>query len=208
MKINLQNKTKTIFIVSIDDEIWGILPGRILRFFSIFPGQENHLPEENKAKLIGEIEKFNWEKLLNFLAYRERSVWECKNFLEQQFLATSLIEKLVNKARELRFVDDDRFARMYVRDLIAKSKNQKQIRSKLFEKHVPEKIVDSAISQNFSLQNKQQILKDNFTKAFRRFSDLPADTKKDKILNYLTRKGFSYGEVKELMEKEEFWKKN
>jgi len=114
MKINLQNKTKTIFIVSIDDEIWGILPARILRFFSIYPGQENHLPDENKTKLIREIENFNWEKLLNFLAYRERSLWECKNFLKQQLLSSSLIEELLKKAIELNFVNDERFAQIYV----------------------------------------------------------------------------------------------
>jgi regulatory protein len=202
MKIQLKNKTKTIFFVSIDNENWGTLPGKVLRFFSVYPGQECIFPDERKQELISEIEKYNWDRLLNFLAYRERSMWECYNFLKLQSLPSNLADKLIIKAKELNFVNDERFAEMYVQDLIAKNKNETQIRSKLIEKHVPEQIITSILSRELSQQNKQEILNANFQKAINRFSSFPAEQRKEKILNFLTRKGFSYWQVKEKMDKE------
>ena len=202
MKVKTKNKTKTIFIVSIDEEIWGTLPGRVLRFFSVLPDRENDIPDIKKTEIINEIEKYNWDKLLNFLAYRERSIWECKNFLKQQFLPSNVIEKLVKKAVENNFVNDERFAEMYVQDLIAKNKNENQIRSKLISKHISENVIEKNISEKLSSNNKKEILSANFKKAINRFYNLPTEKRKEKILNYLTRKGFSYWDVKQKMDEE------
>ncbi|MCF7792899.1 MAG: RecX family transcriptional regulator [Candidatus Cloacimonetes bacterium] len=202
MKVRTKNKTKTIFIVSIDEEIWGTLPARVLRFFSILPDRENDIPDIKKADIINEIEIFNWDKLLNFLAYRERSIWECKNFLKQQFLPSQLIEKLLKKAVEKNFVNDERFAEMYVQDLTSKNKNERQIRSKLIAKHIPENVAEKVISENFSVKNKEQVLSVNYQKAVSKFYSLPTQKRKEKILNYLTRKGFSYWDVKQKMDEE------
>ncbi len=202
MKIKLKNKTKTVFTVYIENEIWGTLPGRVLRFFSIFPDRENILPDEKKNELIQEIEKYHWNKLLNFLTYRERSVWECRNYLQQQQLSSPSIEKLLKKAMEKNFVNDKRFAEMYVQDLISKDRNEKQIRSKLMEKHIPQNLLETVISEQITSEQKSDILDANYKKAVSRFSCLPEEKRKEKILNYLTRKGFSYWEIKQEMEEE------
>lgn len=201
MRILLKSRSKNIFLVYINNEIWGTLPGRVLRFFSILPDQENILDDEKKNELTAEIEKYNWDKLLHFLAYRERSVWECKNFLKQQFLPSSIVKNLMTKAIEKNYVNDERFTEIYVQDLIIKKRNKKQIRVKLMEKHIPENIINSAISKHFDEQTEAEILSANFQKARQRYDSLPAEKRKEKILNYLTAKGFSYSEIKQTMEK-------
>ena len=200
MKIRIKSKTKTIFIVYTDSENWGILPLRILQIFSIYPGKETTLENEQLKELLLEIEKFAWDKLLNFLTYRERSRWEAKNYLKQLPLKNSICEKLVTKAVTKDFINDHRFTELYIEDLIEKDKNEKDIKQKLFEKHIPEVMINSMLSELFTPQKKEEVLIKNIEKALARFVQYKGRERREKILNYLSRKGFSYGEVKEKLE--------
>ncbi|MBL7148874.1 MAG: RecX family transcriptional regulator [Candidatus Cloacimonetes bacterium] len=200
MKIRIKSKTKTIFIVYADSEIWGILPLKILQIFSIYPGKETIISKEQAKELLLEIEKFAWDKLLNFLTYRERSCGEAKSYLKQLPLKNSIYEKLVTKAISADFINDRRFTEFYIEDLIEKSKNEKEIKQKLFEKHIPEVMIKSMLLELFTPQKKEEVLIKNIEKALARFIRYKGRERKEKILNYLSRKGFSYGEVKEKLE--------
>ncbi|MBC8415613.1 MAG: RecX family transcriptional regulator [Candidatus Cloacimonetes bacterium] len=200
MKIRIKSKTKTIFIVYADSEIWGILPLKILQIFSIYPGKETIISKEQAKELLLEIEKFAWDKLLNFLTYRERSCGEEKSYLKQLPLKNSIYEKLVTKAISADFINDRRFTEFYIEDLIEKSKNEKEIKQKLFEKHIPEVMIKSMLLELFTPQKKEEVLIKNIEKALARFIRYKGRERKEKILNYLSRKGFSYGEVKEKLE--------
>lgn len=197
MKIQLKNKTKTTFIISVNEEIWGILPAKILRFFSLHPEIDNDLPETEIDRILQEIEKYGWDRLLNFITYRERSIWECENFLKLLPLKKSLIEKLISKAKQMNFLKEERFAEIMVSDLLAKGKSKQEIRNKLYEKRVNSQIIDNVIQEQFSPDMEDKILTINFDKAMRSYLSLPAEKRKEKILNYLTRKGFPYWDVKE-----------
>jgi len=200
MKIKLKNKTKTTYIVSVEEETWGILPAKILRFFSLHPDIENDLPETEKKKILQEIEKYSWDRLLNFITYRERSTWECKNFLKLLPLKSDLIEKLLAKAIELNFLKDERFAEMLINDLLQKGKSKQEIKNKLYEKKVSLEIIENSLNEQFSSEVEDDLLNRNLDRAIRKYVSLPSEKRKEKILNYLTRKGFSYWEVKEKME--------
>jgi len=200
MKIRIKSKTKTIFIVYADNEIWGILSYKILQNFSIYPERETIITKEQSKELLLEIDKFAWDKLLNFLTFRERSCWEAKSYLKQLPLKNIICEKLVTKAISADFINDRRFAELYIEDLIEKSKNEKEIKQKLFEKHIPEVMIKSMLSLLFTPQKKEEILIKNIEKALARFVQYKGRERREKILNYLSRKGFSYGEVKEKLE--------
>jgi regulatory protein len=200
MKIRIKSKTKTIFIVYADNEIWGILPHKILQIFSIYLGKETTITNEQSKELLLEIEKFAWDKLLNFLTYRERSRWEAKNYLKQLPLKNSICEKLVTKAVTKDFINDHRFTELYIEALIEKDKNEKDIKQKLFGKHIPEVMINSMLLELFTPQKKEEVLIKNIEKALARFVQYNGRERREKILNYLSRKGFSYGEVKEKLE--------
>jgi regulatory protein len=203
MKIKLKNKSQSIYIIEIDGEIWGTLPGNVLRFFSLHPELENEFPAEKINELISEIEKFNWDKLLNFLTYRERSVWECRQFLKNNFLNHFLTEKLMEKAIDMKLVDDARFADLYVQDLLAKSRSRSEIRTSLVTKHLSEMLITEVLDKYITPEQMEEILHDNFLKAARRFGHLPCEKRREKILNYLIRKGFRYHEIIEEFKKNE-----
>ncbi len=202
MKIKIKDKSKTISFVFANDEIWGILPKKILHFFSLNSQTQIELNNKKWRELQQEIEKFAWDKLLNFLSYQERSVGECKNYLERLPLETNLIEKLAQKAISFNYVDDSRFAVLFVESLIGKNKNVLEIKNKLFEKQIKEKIICETIEKVYSKEKQDEILTINVKKALLRYSKFPDEEKIEKTLTYLTRRGFSYWEVKDKLEEE------
>jgi len=197
MKFRIKNKSKKIFIVYSEDIAWGILPEKILHFFSLDIEKEVELSKNKSNELRKQITIYAWDKLLNFLSYRERSIWECKLFLSQLPLDPEISAKLVKEAVSKNFVNDERFAELFVESLISKGKNPVEVKTKLFEKHIQEKIINRVFSEKYSIEIKEKILTENVQKVLFRFSKLSDKEKIEKCLNYLIRRGFSYYDVKE-----------
>ena len=86
MKLKTIKRTKTTSIVLANDEYWGILPDRILHFYCKGQLECFEISDEEAAKLLEKIKKLSWNKLLDYLAYRERSLVNAKNsFLKRYF---------------------------------------------------------------------------------------------------------------------------
>lgn len=198
MKLKTIKRTKTTSIVLANNEYWGILPDKILHFYCKDQLEYFELSDEDAAKLLEEINKQSWNKLLDYLAYRERSFGECSEFLSKKiFLKKELHPALLEKAISLNFINDNRFAEMLTDDLIRNSKSRVEIKNKLYSKKINENIISSILQTKFNSKIANEILEVNINKAKRRFSNLKKNEQNEKILNYLTRKGFAYWEVKE-----------
>ncbi|MCK5050143.1 MAG: RecX family transcriptional regulator [Candidatus Cloacimonetes bacterium] len=200
MKLKTIKRTKTTSIVLANDEYWGILPDKILHFYCKGQLEYFELSDDVAAKLLEEIRKLSWNKLLDYLAYCERSYGECDEFLSRKiFLKKELQPTLLRKAVSLNFINDTRFAEMLTENLIRNSKSRVEIKNKLYAKKINEKIISDILQKKIDSKTADEILEANFKKAKRRFSKLKKNERNEKILNYLTRKGFSYWEVKEKM---------
>jgi len=201
MKIRIKNKSKSIYIVFINDDIWGILPKKILHFFHILPEKELNLTNEEIKELKVEIEKFAWNKFCNYLSYRERSFGESKTYLSNLPLNQNIVKKLLDKAISYNYINEKRFAELYVDSLIQKGKNVREAKAKLIAKHINSDIINETISSYYSPNIQKEILKKNINKVFTRYSNFPQEIRKQKCLNNLTQKGFSYWEIKEILDK-------
>ena len=198
MKLKTIKRTKTTSIVLANDEYWGILPDKILHFYCKGQLEYFELSDEDAAKLLEEINKQSWNKLLDYLVYRERSFGECSEFLSKKiFLKKELQPALLEKAISLNFINDNRFAEMLTDDLIRNSKSKVEIKNKLYSKRINENIISNILQKKFDSKIANEVLEVNINKAKRRFSNLKKNEQNEKILNYLTRKGFAYWEVKE-----------
>ena len=195
-KIQIKNKSKTVYILKVDDKIWGILPSKILRFFSLKSGY-SQVNDELMEKLKKEIEKYSWEKLLNYISYRERSVWECGNYLNLLPLKSEISGKLIQKAVKLNLIDNERFAELYVQDLIRKGKNKREISIKLMEKKIAFTMIQRIFDKYFTSEKQNEILEKNIFKALKKYAGFSKKERKEKCLNYLSRRGFSYSEINE-----------
>jgi regulatory protein len=201
-RIKTKRKSKTLFTVFENENPWGVLPEKILHFFLLIPDQEVEIDEEKFAELISEMEKYAWGRLLNYLSYQERSKFECFNYLENLPLRSEIADKLIQRAISLNHINESRLCKIYIGDLQEKSKSFLEIKNKLRAKGVNREIIEKALDQFYDPNKEESILKELINKVERKYSYLPVRTRKEKILNYLTRKGFSYWKVKDLISNE------
>mgnify|MGYP006421081723 FL=1 len=196
MKIKTRKKSKTISIISCDNENWGILSDKILQ--TILANFHDEVSVEISEKLLSEIEKTAWNKFLDFLSYRERSSGECKVFLSTKlFLRKDIQSRFIKKVTFLKYLNDERFAEMFVEELLRKGKSKREISQKLFQKKIPENIINQILAEKFTLQKQAEIIQQNIEKAKQKYARFPEKTKREKIINYLYRRGFSYTEITE-----------
>ena len=86
---------------------------------------------------------------------------------------------------------------MFTDDLIRNSKSRVEIKNKLYAKRINENIILNILQKKFDSKIADEVLEANIRKEKRRFANLTENKRYEKILNYLTRKGFTYWEVKE-----------
>ena len=71
MKITLKEKSKTLFFVYFDDVAWGILPRKKLQAFLHLDLHNIEFNENQINELIKKIKSYAWNKLLDYLSYKE-----------------------------------------------------------------------------------------------------------------------------------------
>ncbi len=196
MKIKTRKKSKTISIISYDNENWGILSDKILQ--TILGNFNDKISPEIGEKLLSEIEKFTWNKFLDFLSYRERSRGECEVFLSTKlFLRKNIQSKFIEEVISRKFLNDERFAEIYVDELLRKGKSRREIIQKLFQKRISENIINQLLFEKFTPQKRDEIIQQNIEKAKQKYARFSEEEKREKILNYLCRRGFLYAEIRE-----------
>ncbi|MDY6915221.1 MAG: RecX family transcriptional regulator [Candidatus Cloacimonadota bacterium] len=201
MNLKLKNKSKTIYWIYFDDDIWGILPGKVLHFFDLTQAGEYDIDNTSYQKIQNELEKFAWEKLLKYLAYKERSRKECEQYLKKLGFRPKLIEKLLQRSEKYNYINEKRFAELFCQNQIGKGKSQREVKTKLFSKGIDEKLINQVLTENYSQQKKEEILEKNIKKAIRKYSNLEERKRKEKIINYMVRKGFGYYDIIEKLDK-------
>lgn len=194
LKINLKAKTKTQFIIRIEEKTWGVLPRGILQVFLNPNDEETEITTEQFIEIRKEITKFSWNRLLDYLAYRERSVLECRNFLRSIFLDEDVINTLIEKAETFNYLKDRRFAELFMESLIEKNKSSREITNKLRIKGIENTIIEELLEQYYR-EKEDEIIRNNINKSILRYKRFSQKERKEKIVAYLARKGFSYYKI-------------
>ena len=194
MKITLKEKSKTLFFVYFDDVAWGILPRKKLQAFLHLDLHNIEFNENQINELIKKIKSYAWNKLLDYLSYRERSVQECYEYLKKMYLNHDLSDNLIQRAKDLNYLSNDRFAELYIESLINKGKSRSEIISKLKIKGITSATINKYLDEMYS-REENNILKQMVVKAKKRFYNQPAERRREKIISYLSRKGFNYYKI-------------
>jgi len=200
MRITTTQKSKTFSFVQIDEVLWGILSNRVLLRLSVSIHTETALPDLQVNRLIEELEKYGWDRFMNFLTFRERSMWECTQYLRNLPLHQTISEKLISRAETYNYISDQRFAEIMTRSLCENGKSRLVISNKLREKRISPDLIEQYLAEYYYSQE-DQILQENLEKALARYSRFPQKERIEKIKNYLYRKGFGYSNIMEVLAK-------
>lgn len=131
------------------------------------------------------------EKAMHYCAYQERCEFEVRQKLRGLGANTTLINAIVAKLQDEKFLDEQRFAELYVKSKFKHNKWGKQkIKAHLAQKGINSKVVHEALEviQN----NDYQAMVNQLAK--QHLADLSFEAK-TKTIRYLQTKGFEYAVI-------------
>lgn len=136
---------------------------------------------------------------LYLLELRDRSIGEIKDKMERKKFSSNEIGKTIDFLLSKNFLDDEKFAVHFVkekRDL--QHWGSYRIKMELKKKQVADEIVDELIS-NQSENSELEIAREAAEKWRRKLPNCPPEKVYQRLGGYLSRQGFSYDIVKEIL---------
>lgn len=159
-------------------------------------GQELSKEDYKKLKDTASEDRA-YDRALNLIMCRPRSVWEIQTYLKQKKYEPAMIEKITRRLQENNYLDDTSFARSWVQSRrLLKSTSRRKLQLELRQKGVADEIVDQVLSEDDE-HDELQMLKEIIEK--KRTQSRYAD--EQKLIAYLARQGFNYGDIKQALEK-------
>lgn len=132
---------------------------------------------------------YAYERAVRYLGTRPRSIEEIRRYLRKKETPADVIATVIERLKDMGYVDDEEFARMWVRNRAEfNPRGPAALRAELRTKGIADHIIDQALldldSTNLAMQAAQQkarSLRHEDQYSFRR-----------KLGNYLVRRGFDY----------------
>lgn len=187
--------TKTRYKIYIDGEFAFVLyKGELSRYHL---EEETHVSEEVYDSLHKIVLKRGKLRALHLLNDMGRTEYQLRNKLEKGGYPKDIVEEVLNYVKSFGYIDDRNYARNYIFAKKA-SKSKRQIQASLLQKGISSEIISEILSESY----REEDLYDAIEKALlrRKFDPDCQDEKYlEKHLMYLARKGFSYGDIKQVL---------
>lgn len=135
---------------------------------------------------------------IRFVSFRPRSAKEITGFITRKLktghtTAPLVVHKVLERLTELTYVDDVAFASWWVSQRTGrKPKGARVIHQELLQKGILPEIIDEAIRFGMKEERSEEMLaKEAAEKKVGSWSKLPLPERKHKLIQYLTRRGFT-----------------
>jgi regulatory protein len=159
---------------------------------------ENQVKQLKKLSDEGKLKQRSLEWLLG----RPHSTREFRDYLYKKQADKDLIEAWVDEFTEKKYLNDEQFARWFAENRRRKNKSSRAITAELYAKGIPAVTIKSIVTELDSENETQeksekQALRELVNKLLNRsrYQD------EQKLISYLLSKGFSYGDIKEMLER-------
>lgn len=150
---------------------------------------------------------------IRFISYRPRSEKEIRDFCAKTLkrhhtTAPLVVDQVVKRLGEYGYVDDDKFTQWWVSQRTTfKPKGKRVIVSELRGKGISPERIDACLNQSSGeTVSETELAKQSIVRKMRLWSTLPTLARKQKMISFLSRRGFDsetvYSVVDDLLEKE------
>lgn len=152
---------------------------------------------EEKLKALQATEELQGAKsvALRFLARRQRTEKEIRDKLREREFADEEIQKTIENLRELGFLNDEEFARSYIRhQLTLRPKGKLVLKQKLLMLGIQRELVDAAVNEAFQETDQTDVALQAAQKFIKKSTKGKDDPRKSrqKLAAFLTRRGFTW----------------
>ena len=192
--IKAQVKREGRYSIFVEEKYAFSLSAEALLDARLVTGQELSQVKLTEYKRLSQEDKA-YSLALAYVARRMRSEGELRDYFRRKQYAPELGEQIIEKLRRLGFVDDTEFARRWVENRrLLKATSTKKLRLELRQKRIADDIIRGALAEEEA--DEREALRDLIEKKRKqtRYQD------DQKLIAYLARQGFSYGDIKAMME--------
>lgn len=142
-------------------------------------------------------EEVIYNKVLQFATIRPRSEKEIKFWFQRKKVYPELAERVFNRLKSLRLVDDLAFARWWVdQRLTFRPKGRRALSMELRQKGVDREIIEEALE----VVDDKSVASTLARSHLARLTHLPPEIQRQKLSDFLARRGFSWEIIKEVVE--------
>jgi len=133
------------------------------------------------------------QQALNYLAHKPRTEAEVRRRLGDQDTPASVVEDVVARLYTLNYLDDESYARDYVRNRFASKKyGPIRLRRELVDRGVDRSVAETTVDDHFADHNPVAAARTHAEKRWGRLADEPDPRRrKQKLYRYLRRRGFT-----------------
>ena len=190
--IKSQVKQQGRYSIFVDGKYSFSLSDSALLDSKLVKGQDLTDRELGELKRKSEEDKL-YSRTLNYATLRLRSKWELQTYLQRRDCSPSLAEIILNKLSIINLVDDEAFARAWVINRRAvKPSSKRRLNQELRAKRIEQSVIDKVLSEDGGDSEHTAILQIIERKRRQtRYQD------KQKLMQYLSSQGFSYGDIKQ-----------
>ncbi len=135
-----------------------------------------------------------YNQCLGLIARRPRSEWEIREYLKRKEYDPELIDQQVDRLYKSKWLNDLDFARRWVENRrLLKSTSKRRLHQELKMKRVPDSIIQQALEEDDT--DETEVLRNLVARKRQqsRYQDA------QKLMAYLMRQGYNYGQVKDAM---------
>ncbi|GGE29152.1 recombination regulator RecX [Streptococcus himalayensis] len=197
MKITKIEKKKRLYLLELDqDTKLYITEDTIVRFF-LSKGKEIN---ETELEEIQTFAQFSYGKnlALYYLSFKPRTTKEVRTYLCQHEIDEKIIPQILENLTEQNWLNDEQYARSYAESNLRNgNKGAYALRQNLQQKGIEKHLLDRVLEE-FDFSNVAEKVAEKLLRKYR--TKLPPKSLKDKILQSLMNKGFSYSEAKQAYE--------
>src|SRR3989338_875669 len=138
------------------------------------------------------------EKVIRFISLRPRSEKELSTWLNKHQVGTLLGDRVSQRLRELDLLNDQKFVDWWIASRSTyKPRGSKLLYQELLQKGIDRQLIDQALSQ---LPNQKPSISVLVRKKLPSLVKCPIQIQKTKLYNFLLRKGYSYSDIKPVID--------
>ena len=196
MKItSIKQQVKRVgrYSIFVDGEYSFSLSETALLDSKLSSGTELSREQVDEYKQLSNDDKL-YNKTLRYIALRPRTKWEIEVYLNKNDASPPLSALILNKLSNIDLIDDLKYAKAFVNDRrLLRPSSRRKIINDLRKKHVPSQIIEEAAGNES--EDEQSALAHIIDRK-RQQSKYQDDLK---LMQYLARQGFSYGDIKDAL---------
>ncbi|HEY5442313.1 MAG TPA: RecX family transcriptional regulator [Candidatus Saccharimonadales bacterium] len=156
-------------------------------------GQELDKQQLGEFKRISADDKL-YNRTLRYVAMRLRSRWEVEFYLQRKDASPALTETILNKLSNIGLIDDEKLAQAYVHDRRQlRPASRRKIITELRKKRIPGNIIEAVVGAEAEDEQTALLAVIEQKRRQTKYQD------DQKLMQYLARQGFSYGDIKDAL---------